>query len=145
MNFNMTRKKIYFLLLGVLFLLMIVLIRSCSLGEDKLLDSNNKEEISSIIDNKEDNGDNLGDLPNDLGRFNTQDDQNIFNDLEKEHVSTSPNNNTSNKKPSNNQNEDTSNNNDSEDNNYWNILFNEVKKANSAFEYLLNLTEEALN
>ncbi|MDB8545757.1 hypothetical protein [Turicibacter sanguinis] len=153
----MDKKKIYLLIFGILCLLILVSIHSCSHEEDKFIDSNSsiKDESSTVIDNHET-------FPNESEQLSQENDQTIHiqnNDslstpinplnqnttLEGEHGSEDYNSNTSQNKPAINENESSSNNNDSQHKNYWNILFNEVKKANSAFEYLLNLTEEALN
>ena len=156
MNFNQTKKNIYFLILGVFLLLTIVLIRSCSHEEESFSDSNqgSKNEISSIIDNievMEDIDENQEVSSNESGELSQQDNQNTsIQNNENLSTPTKPHKpnleqGSSSGLPDNKPNEDTPNNNDLQDNDYWSLLFNEIEKANKSFEYLLNLTEEALN
>ena len=156
MNFNQTKKNIYFLILGVFLLLTVALIRSCSHEEENFIDSNDgsKDEISSIIgdiDVMEDIDENQEVSSNESGELSQQDNQNISGQ-NNENPSTqtkphkpNPEQGSSSGSSDNKPNEDTPNNNDSQDNDYWSFSFNEIEKANKAFEYLLNLTEEALN
>ena len=156
MNFNLTKKNICLLLLGVFLLVTIVLIRSCSHEEEKFVDSNNdsKDEISSIIDDievMEDIDENQEVSSNESGELSQQDNQNTSGQ-NNENLSTqtkphkpNPEQGSSSGSSDNKPNEDNPNNDNSQDKDYWSILFNEIEKANKAFEYLLNLTEEALN
>ena len=156
MNFNINKKNIYFLILGVFLLLTIVLIRSCSHEEESFSDSNqgSKNEISSIIDNievMEDIDENQEVSSNESGELSQQDNQNTSGQ-NNENLSTqtkphkpNPEQGSSSGSSDNKPNEDNPNNDNSQDKDYWSILFNEIEKANKAFEYLLNLTEEALN
>lgn len=156
MNFNQTKKYIYFLILGVLLLLTIVLMCSCSHEEDNFIDSNDgsKDEISSIIDDievMEDIDENQEVSLNESGELSQLDNQNTTTqnngNLSTQTKPHKPNleQGSSSGSSENKPNEDTPNNNDSQDSDYWSILFNEIEKANKSFEYLLNLTEEALN